>query len=166
MPTPQYWKEKLQLTEHPEGGAYRRTYQSALVLPQAVLPAAHKGPRYVATAIYFLLRQGEFSAFHRIASDELWHHYDGHGLVIYEIRPDGTLVKHLLGVDIDKGESLQALIPAGSWFASRVEEAEGFALCGCTVSPGFDFDDFELADRAQLIAQYPQHSALISELTR
>ncbi len=162
---PQYWREKLQLSNHPEGGSYRRTYTAGLMLPQAVLSAAHKGPRYAATSIYFLLEHGECSAFHRIASDELWHFYDGSGLVIYEIRPDGHLVKHLLGRDIEGGQSLQALIHAGSWFASRVEVPGSFALCGCTVSPGFDFDDFELGEREQLAKAYPQHKELITAMT-
>jgi len=106
--TAQYWREKLQLSNHPEGGSYRRTYTAGLVLPQAALSNAHKGDRYAATSIYFLLEYGECSAFHRIASDELWHFYEGDGLVIYEIKPGGTLVKHLLGRDIDAGQSLQA----------------------------------------------------------
>ena len=162
----QYWREKLQLSNHIEGGSFRQVYKSDLELPQSVLSDAHKGTRSAATSIYFLLEFGEFSAFHRIASDELWHFYDGDGLVIYEIKPNGSLVKHLLGKDMEQGESLQVLIPAGSWFASRVEIERGFTLCGCTVSPGFDFADFELANRDQLISAYPEHSALISSLTR
>ena len=117
-------------------------------------------------AFIFFLEAGGFSAFHRIASDELWHFYDGYSLAIYEIKPDGSLTKHLLGKDIENGASLQVLIPAGSWFASRVEVTDGFTLCGCTVAPGFDFEDFELADRDQLITEYPQHEALITSLTR
>ncbi len=166
MPNATYWKEKLQLTAHIEGGAFKEVYRSALMLPQSVLTSAHNGPRAASTSIYFLLEYGEFSAFHRIASDELWHFYDGGSLAIYEIDKSGTLIRHLLGRDIEAGAHLQVLIKAGSWFASRVENEDGYALCGCTVAPGFDFADFELAGRQQLAALYPQHAALIVSLTR
>lgn len=163
--TAQYWKEHLQLTQHVEGGSFREIYRSAISLPQSTLPAAHKGARNASTSIYFLLEEGEFSALHRIASDEIWHHYDGAALCIYEITADGTLIKHLLGKDIENGEILQVIIPAGSWFGSRVETAGGYTLCGCTVSPGFDFEDFELAPRETLTELYPQHEAIIFSLT-
>lgn len=164
--TASFWIEHLQLTSHIEGGAFREIYRAPLQLPQSVLTPEHGGDRSAATSIYFLLQQGDFSAFHRIASDELWHFYDGHSLCIYEITPEGELKRHLLGRNPDKGEALQVLIPAGSWFGSRVEEPEGFALCGCIVSPGFDFADFELADRSKLQEMYPQHASLIAEMTR
>jgi Uncharacterized conserved protein len=124
------------------------------------------GPRAASTGIYFLLEDGEFSAFHRIASDEMWHFYDGVTLHIYEIKPNGTLHVHRLGRDITQGEQLQLVIPGGSWFASSVEETGGFALVGCTVAPGFDFADFELAERAALSQLFPQHAGLIGMLTR
>ena len=162
----QYWKQRLRLTSHIEGGAFNEIYRAELVLPLNALTMAHNGDRTAMTSIYFLLEAGDFSAFHRIASDELWHFYDGDGAVIYEIKPGGELVRHLLGIDIERGASLQVLIQAGSWFASRVEVTDGFTLCGCTVSPGFDFEDFELADKHQLTREYPQHAGLIAELTR
>src|SRR5690606_5336550 len=93
--TAQYWKEQLQLTQHVEGGAFREIYRSDISLPQKTLTAAHKGARNASTSIYFLLEYGEFSALHRIASDEIWHHYDGAALCIYEITADGMLTKHL-----------------------------------------------------------------------
>jgi len=161
-----FWKEKLKLTKHIEGGSFREVYRSQLHLSQSALTANHKGDRSASTSIYFLLENGDFSAFHRIASDELWHFYDGSCLSIYEIMPDGTLTKHFLGRDIDSGEQLQVLIPAGSWFASRVENPDSYSLCGCTVAPGFDYADFELADRKNLQQLFPQHSSLIEKLTR
>ena len=164
--TAAYWKEKLQLTPHVEGGAFKEIYRSLLSIPKQALTAEHTGDRAASTAIYFLLEQDEFSAFHRIASDELWHFYDGDNLCIYEIRENGELIQHLLGLDIEKGEQPTILINAGSWFASRVEIPGGYCLCGCTVAPGFDFADFELADRKILQAQYPQHSGIIALLTR
>lgn len=161
-----YWKDKLSLQSHVEGGAFKEVYRSGLVLPELVLTKGHKGARNAATGIYFLLEYGEFSAFHRIASDEQWHFYDGGCLHIYEIKKKGNLITHKLGLDIDNGESPQLTIAAGSWFASRVEEQGTYTLCGCTVSPGFDFADFELAERNSLVQQYPQHAGIITSLTR
>lgn len=151
--------------QHVEGGAFREVYRSPMVLPKSILTSDFKGDRSASTAIYFLLEYGQMSALHRIASDEVWHHYDGAVLTVYEIKPDGELIKHLLGKDIDKGEQPQLMIAAGSWFGSRVEVENGYTLCGCTVAPGFDFDDFELAGEEQLSAQYPQHAHLIKTLT-
>ncbi len=164
MYSAQYWKQKLQLSSHVEGGSYKEIYRSALILPQVSLTTQHNGDRNAMTSIYFLLEYGEFSAFHRIASDELWHHYDGGDLCIYEIDINGIITRHLLGNSPNAAPFVA--IQAGSWFGSRVETLGGFTLCGCTVSPGFDFADFELADREQLTALYPAHSAIISELTR
>lgn len=164
--TAMYWKEKLQLISHVEGGAFKETYRAGLTFSQQVLTPEHKGNRNAATGIYFLLEYREFSAFHRIASDEMWHHYDGTSLYIYEITVDGELLIHKLGLNIESGEQPQIVIPAGSWFASRVEVYGGYCLCGCTVSPGFDFADFELAEKSVLQQQYPQHAEIISQLTR
>lgn len=163
--TAAYWKEKLNLLPHPEGGAFREVYRAPLVLPKDKLTAAHTGDRAAATSIYFLLEEGMFSAFHRIASDELWHFYDGDTLCVYEINADGTLNKHLLGKDPEAGALPQVVIPAGSWFASRVEAPGSYALVGCTVAPGFDFEDFEMADRSKLTELFPAYDHLIKSLT-
>jgi len=162
----QHWIDKLQLQKHVEGGSFKEVYKAALLLPQEVLTQHHKGARAGSTAIYFLLKHDEFSAFHRIASDEVWHHYDGDVISIYEITENGTIHKHLLGKELDKGETFIVVIPAGSWFGARVEVPGGYGLCGCTVAPGFDFSDFELADRQSLTRQYPAHAEIITALTR
>lgn len=162
--TATYWKGRLQLIQHVEGGAFKEVYRSAHILPQQTLTTEHNGDRNAATSIYFLLTEGDFSAFHRIASDELWHHYDGDTLCVYEIKPDGELICHKLGKEEDAMP--QVTIPAGSWFGSRVEVNDGYTLCGCTVSPGFDFEDFELADRKMLQNEFPQHASIIGQLTR
>ena len=161
-----YWREHLQLLPHVEGGSFRETYRSDVMLSQSVLPPAMKGNRNASTGIYFLLEHGQFSAFHRIAADEMWHFYDGHTLHIYEIDANGQLTVHKLGRNVHLGEQPQLVITAGSWFASRVEEEGGFTLVGCTVAPGFDFADFELAERNSLQAIYPAHAALIAALTK
>jgi predicted cupin superfamily sugar epimerase len=160
----QYWINHLGLGPHPEGGYYRATYQSDLTIARSALPSSYQGDRSASTAIYFLLDGRDFSAFHRIASDEVWHFYSGSSLVVYVIDADGDYSELHLGDGSD--EVFQAVVKAGCWFASRVKDAEGFALVGCTVAPGFDFADFELAARPELVAAYPQHSKLIEELTR
>lgn len=160
----QYYIEKLQLIPHPEGGWYAETYRSDLNLDFSGLQLT--GSRNLSTAIYFLLPEDSFSAFHRIKSDELWHHYDGGKLTIVAINDQGELDIMKLGKDIDKGYFPQQLVKAGHWFASFPERGSGYVLCGCTVAPGFDFRDFELASRTQLSSLYPQHEALIQKLTR
>lgn len=155
-----------QLESHPEGGYYRQSYVAALSIPQDALEADFEGERPVSTAIYFLLPQSTFSAFHRIKSDELWHHYTGGTLLIHVIHPDGSYEQLKLGSNLANGEAFQQVVPAGTWFASEPIGGDDFCLVGCTVSPGFDFRDFELADRQQLTASYPQHQELINRLTR
>ena len=160
-----YWLEKLQLTRHPEGGAFREVYRSGLMIPRQALPLFFQGDRNASTHIYFLLAKGQFSAFHRIAADELWHFYAGDPLLVYEINHSGRLVVHRLGNNPEKGEQLFAVVGAGSWFASAPAEESEYALVGCTVSPGFDFAEFELADREVLAGQYPEQADLIRRFT-
>ena len=164
--TAEYWISRLQLIKHIEGGWYRETYRSASNFP--IFPANPDFPsaRSFSTAIYFLLQGSEFSAFHRIASDEIWHFYDGDPLQILEIETDGRITEHRLGNDPDSSFSFQAIIRSGNWFASRLAAGGQYALAGCTVAPGFDFSDFELAERSALLLSYPQHSGLIQSLTR
>jgi len=160
-----YWIKKLNLEPHPEGGFYRQTYKADQVLLREALPQ-FPGPRPASTAIYFLLEQESFSAFHRLRSDELWHFYAGAPLVVHVISESGEYSKILLGSDPEAGEALQAVVKAGSWFASHLADGKSFALVGCTVAPGFDFDDFELAKRDELTRRYPQHRQVIEKLTR
>jgi uncharacterized protein len=162
----QYWIDKLNLIAHPEGGYYRETYRAELSIAREALPPQFTGPRLVSTAIYFLLERENFSAFHRLRSDELWHFYTGSSIIVHVIEPDGSYSEILLGDNPDAGEVLQAVVKAGRWFASRVHDAQSFALAGCTVSPGFDFADFELGKRSELIRLYPQHRKLVERLTR
>ncbi len=161
-----YWIQKLGLEPHPEGGYYRETYQADLVLPKESLPPDFTGPRPASTAIYFLLEAQNFSAFHRLRSDELWHFYFGGTLLIQVIDADGRYFEIQLGSDPEDGDALQAVVKAGCWFASEVKDGKSFAVVGCTVAPGFDFEDFELAEREQLARSYPQHRQLIGRLTR
>jgi uncharacterized protein len=162
----QYWIHHLSLSPHPEGGYYRATYKSDLTIVRSALPSSYQGDRSASTAIYFLLDEGNFSAFHRIASDEVWHFYAGGSLIVYVIDPEGNYSELHLGDGSEEGEVFQAVVKAGCWFASRVRDAAGFALVGCTVAPGFDFADFELAVRSELIETFPSHQKVIEELTR
>jgi uncharacterized protein len=162
--TASFWIDHLHMIPHPEGGHYAISYRSELTLPHEAIPH-HKGPRVACTCIYFLLQEGEISALHRIASDEIWHFYAGGGLDVYEIEPAGQLNIHTLGPDPTKHMLFQSWVPAKSWFGARVPIGMGYALVGCTVSPGFDFADFDMGDRNTLISLFPQHQNLIEELT-
>jgi uncharacterized protein len=161
-----YWIEKLQLEAHPEGGYFRQTYRSEVSIAQEALPAGFAGARAASTAIYFLLEGENFSAFHRLRSDEVWHFYAGDPLVVHVIEPEGNYSSILLGCDLEAGQVLQGVVRAGCWFASHVADWNSFSVVGCTVAPGFEFDDFELGKRAELVATYPQHRELIQRLTR
>ena len=161
-----YWIDELQLAPHPEGGFYRQTYRADLTLPHSALPGNFKGNRSASTAIYFLLAGDNFSAFHRISSDEMWHFYTGHSLHIHVIDSNDHHSVIKLGTNIDEGEQFQAVVLAGCWFAACLARPDTFALVGCTVAPGFDFADFEMGARSGLIAQHPQHAELIERLTR
>jgi len=163
--TARYWIEKLQLEAHPEGGYFRQTYRSDVMIAREALPAGFAGARAASTAIYFLLEGKNFSAFHRLRSDEVWHFYAGDPLVVHVISPEGSYSSILLGCELEAGQVLQAVVLAGCWFASHVADWSSFAVVGCTVAPGFDFEDFKLGEREELVARYPQHRVLIEGLT-
>lgn len=165
-PTVDAWIEALGLVPHPEGGFYRETHRDRCILGADSLPSRFRGPRNAATGIYYLLRRGDFSAFHRIASDEVWHHYVGAALTVHVLHEDGRHEAVVLGKDLLAGERPQAVVPAGAWFGSRIEGSGEYALVGCTVAPGFDFADFEMAERETLLAIAPEQEKLIQELTR
>ena len=154
------------LEPHPEGGWYKQTYKSNEQIEAEALPERFGANRVFSTAIYFLLQKGNFSAFHRIKSDECWHFYAGHPLLIYIIEQTGELKVISLGSDHEKGQSFQCVVPANCWFASRPASESEYCFVGCTVSPGFEFDDFELADATVLSTIYPQHKPIIIELCR
>jgi len=154
------------LQPHPEGGWYKETYKSKEWIPANAMPERFTGDRAFSTAIYFLLEAGNFSAFHRIKSDECWHFYSGDPLQVYIIFPSGKLEIIELGSSFSRGELFQYVVPANCWFASRPAPGSGYSFVGCTVSPGFEFADFELAEAAELCALYPEHTGIINELCR
>ena len=149
----------LGLQAHPEGGFYAETFRSPLLvnLPDGRVRAA-------STAIYFLLPSGTFSAMHRVAADEGWHHYGGASLELVTINPEGVLERVLLGRSLQSGERPHHMVPAGFWQGAR-PLGEGYALAGCTVAPGFDFADFEMPGRSELGRLFPQHAVVLEEFT-
>jgi predicted cupin superfamily sugar epimerase len=155
---------QYQLLPHPEGGYYKETYRSTEHIPHAALAQHFSGLRSFSTAIYFLLLKDLFSAFHRIKSDECWHFYDGASLHVHVLHLNGNYELIRLGRNSLEGEVYQAIVPAGAWFAS--ESIGEYSFVGCTVAPGFDFADFELARAASLKADYPDHEKLIERLCR
>lgn len=160
-----YWIKKLHLKPHPEGGYFREIYRSKELIAKKSLPLRFDGDRCFLTSIYFLLQKGEFSALHRLKSDELWYFHDGATLSIYVIY-ENALIKYYLGLNVNKGEKPQVVIPAGAWFGAIIESEGDFTLVGCAVAPGFDFADFELGNRTQLIDEYPHCREIIEKLTR
>jgi predicted cupin superfamily sugar epimerase len=162
-PKAKYYIQKLHLNKHPEGGYYREIYRSGEMIS---IDAPKKNlKRNVSTSIYFLLEGPQVSKFHRLNSDELWHFYDGSSVKIYVVDERGRLTEIILGKKTENGEVFQTVIKKNNWFAAEVINKRSFALIGCTVSPGFDFSDFELASRDYLLEKYPKHKELIFKFT-
>ena len=166
MKSAEYWIEKLQLQAHPEGGYFRESYRAAESIQTIHLPNGFNGDRSFSTAIYYLLKGEQFSTFHRLKSDELWHFYSGSTLSIYGIMQSGGFVEFQLGEDFEAGEKFQLIIPASTWLAARCSRKDSYSLVGCTVSPGFDFNDLELANKQYLVKKYPEYATIISQLTQ
>lgn len=165
-----YYVSAFAMQAHPEGGYFAETYRSAETVSQAALPGRFGGERTFSTAIYFLLESHHFSALHRIQSDEVWHFYAGGPLEVFVIDASGALSVIRLGNNPANGEVFQAVVPAGCWFGSKPAESTAavgtdFSFVGCTVAPGFDFADFDLAERAVMLTKFPQHRAVIERLT-
>lgn len=153
--------KQLNLEPHPEGGFYAETYRA----DDRVKRSADGAERASSTAIYYLLNSGAYSAWHRIASDEAWHFYAGSPLDVHVLTPEGDLLTHRLGPALEQeGCVYQAVVPAGCWFGAELVNPDSFALVGCTVAPGFEFSEFELATASSLLTSYPQHEATIRRL--
>lgn len=166
MSNAETWIESLKLLPHPEGGFFREIYRSEKTIGRSALPSAYKGNRSVGTSIYYLLKSGQRSLLHRIKSDEIWHHYDGSPILLFLIHENGEFEEKLLGKDITGGEFPQIVIKGGTWFGAFPKNDNSFSLAGCTVHPGFDFDDFELADRENMLNDFPQLESIIKRLTK
>lgn len=161
-----YWIEKLDLQKHPEGGWFKETYRSSETIDGNSLPDRYSSNRAFSTCIYYLLEGNDQSVFHRLKSDEFWHFYTGTSSIkLSIISPEGELTQHLLGANPDYKEVFQILIPNNHWFAAELTNKEAYSLIGCTVAPGFEFNDFEMGNRNELTKLFPQHQELITHLT-
>ena len=158
--------EKYKLKEHFEGGYHAEYYRSDEKISKDHLPSRFNASRVFSTGIYFLLNNNDFSSFHKLKADEIWHFYSGSPLILYEIKENGSLEKTFLSGNVDKDTQFMKDVKAGSWLAAEVLDKDSYSFVGCTVSPGFEFDDFELAERKNLIKLYPQHRDIIEKLTR
>ena len=158
--------QKLDLQPHPEGGFFKETYRSPGEINADGLPSEFKGSRSYSTCIYFLLTSAAFSAFHKINQDEIWHFYLGSPIKLHSISQDGIHLEHRIGNDIKNHQSPQLVVPKGHWFAASVMDDNSYALVGCTVAPGFDFGDFVLGSKEELIGKFPEHKKVIEQYTR
>ncbi len=151
--------DKFDMQSHPEGGFFKETYRCADQIDTEL------GKRSLSTGIYFLLPKGHVSHFHKINSDEMWHFYGGDPLTVVEIDEQGQLISTTLGPNIENGEVPQYVVKANRWFGSFPSEESEYSFVGCTVAFGFDFEDFELANKEYLLSKYPNHREMISKLT-
>ena len=156
---------QFQLAAHPEGGYYRETYVSPDIIGRAGLPSRYSSERRGAKAIYFLLPGDQVSKFHRIRCEEIWCFHFGFAMTIFIIHRDGTVQELLLGTEIERGEHPQLIIPHNVWFGAKVNKKNAYAFLSCITAPGFEYEDFELAERNALLQEYPQHRELIISLT-
>ena len=154
--------EYYRMLPHPEGGYYSEVHRDE----RQVTAEGFDGMRSASTSIFFLLERGQFSALHRIKSDEVWHFYEGDPLEIWEIDQSGSLKCTRLGNNPKNGENRVYVVKAGNWFGSRPAPESAFSLVGCSVAPGFDFQDFEMPSQEWFLKQYPHHQSQIRELTR
>lgn len=157
--------QQLSMIKHPEGGYYAQTFRSFTNINGIAIGLEKSEYRPLSTSIYFLLSDKEVSHFHRLKSDEIWYYHGGETLVVVIINENGNLEEHKLGMDLSSGESPQLIVPAGSIFGSFVESGKGTSLVGCMVSFGFDFEDFTLFTREELLSSFPKHSKIIEKLT-
>ncbi|WP_340103655.1 cupin domain-containing protein [Rhodohalobacter sp. 8-1] len=157
--------ENLNLSPHPEGGYYKETYRSEGVIQPESDESFYPVDRHFSTAIYYLLEGADTSSFHRIRSDETWHFYSGSPATIHIIHPDSLYQALHLGPDIEQGQAFQHTVPGESWFGVSVDKPDSYLLAGCTVAPGFDFDDFEMGDPYKLKQAFPEHAAIIEKLS-
>ncbi len=160
-------KTHLNLAPHPrEGGYFVQTWKSEEMIPRSALDPRYSGPRAAGTAIYYLLEPGTFSEMHRLASDEVFHFYLGDPVEMLQLWPDRSSRRVMLGHDLAAGMNVQTVVPENIWQGSRLVSGGRFALLGCTVSPGFDYEDYEAGGGEELIRHWPQERELIRLLTR
>lgn len=154
------WIDHYKMAGHEEGGFFYQVLRS----DQTTQLKGQK-PRALYTSIYFLLTSNNPSRFHRLTADEVWYYHYGSPLTVHMITPEGDYKQVTLGIDVENGQVLQAVVPKGTIFGSSVEADDSYALVSCMVSPGFEYDDFELFKRSDLLKQYPDYADIIYRLT-
>ncbi len=157
--------KQLELTPHPEGGYFKEIHRDKELINKESLPDRYKGSRCFSTSIYFLLEKNQVSKFHRLKSTEIWYYHCGCSLTLHLIEKDGNYSKVILGSNLQNGEVLQLIIPKGVWFGAEINDKYSYTLVGCNVAPGFEFDDFELAEKDSLLKEFPKHKEVIIRLT-
>jgi uncharacterized protein len=158
--------ESLNLNAHPEGGFFREIYRSDETLSNKTLPVRYTSQRTFSTSIYYMLVENQISHFHCLKSDETWHYYTGSQVIIHCLEPDGTYNQIKIGCQFENSIFPQFTIKKGTWFAAEIEDKNSYSLIGCTVAPGFEYDDFELGNRNSLFEQFPNHKELITRFTK
>ncbi len=165
MKNSEYWIQHLELQPHPEGGYFKETTRSGILIPAGSLSGQLQNERNLYTSILFLLEAGSVSRFHRLKSDELWYYHYGDSMIIECIDENGKHYTERLGAGVGDGEKLQVLLPSGTIFGAKTAGTSNYSLVGCMVSPGFDFADFKLFEREELLHLYPQYRPLILGFT-
>lgn len=166
MRTAEYWIQSLGLLKHPEGGWYKEVYRNPENIKKESLPERFSGDRSFSTSIYFLLKSGELSAFHRIKQDEIWYFHEGAPLTIYVIDENSKYFELHLGNSIKNNCQPQVVVKSGWLFAAKVDNENSYTLTGCSVAPGFDFEDFDMPEREKLLGLYPGYKNIIMEFTK
>ncbi|MCG8702142.1 MAG: cupin domain-containing protein [Bacteroidales bacterium] len=156
-----YWIKHLNLMPHPEGGYFKEIYRSSIKMNRTDLPFGYQSERRLCTSIYYLLESGQFSRFHRIRSDEMWYYHHGSSIKIYMIDKEGNKQSCVVGPRIEKAEKPQLVVPAGTIFAARLVDKDSYGIFGCMVAPGFDYLDYELFEKDDLLQAFPRHADLI-----
>lgn len=160
-----YWLDKLELEPHPEGGYFKEIYRSEDIIKKSALKDRFGGDRVYYTSIYFLITSDNHSKFHKVMADELWHFLYGSPIKMHFIDKHGRDYIVNLGIDLENGEQPTFAVPHETWMAAEVTEKDSYALVGCTTAPGFEFDDFVMADKKDLIKKYPELKDIINKFT-
>ena len=158
--------EKFNLQPHPEGGYFAEVYRSDETVSKNALPERYNSERNFGTSIYFMIDGKNVSNFHRLKSDEFWYFHSGSAIEVHIINEDGSHEVKNLGNNVENDEIPSLLLPKGCWFGARLKNLESFGFVSCAVFPGFDFSDFELAQRDNLLEKFPHHKNIITELTK
>ena len=159
----EFWIDHLRLEPHREGGYFRETYRS----PFTVYPPGFEGQRHLTTTIYFLLKAGQISQLHQLRAEEIWHFYAGSPLTLHQLRSTKEYVTARIGPHVEQGQQFHTVVPSGVWFGATVDDARpgAFSLVACTCSPGFEFEDFTLANRDEMLERFPAHAGIVRMLT-